>query len=363
LARHVGLALAGSNSSPDTTEAEALLGDLGERIFAAILCLSTGLRTLTVRCPPCDATHAAVAPRYERLSSLIESALNDNNLGGTTLRYLELVHLAGYPRSLRRADMDRAVSYVRADACPGLLLPPSVIELRVSAVTGGWCNRAITPNIRHASAVTNDLSSSLAAFCESPRWTLTELRFSLLGRRPSGGAAICDAWLSQQARNLKLLDICEMEYHWQDHRLRSLSYLRQLEYLRIPLQLLASLKELRGGLPLHQTLPPRIKTLHINHPSLPSAASTPFDFATTPSGIAAHLLLLPVRNTALGAALCDFALSCQRTHPRLKSIIVQGKQLPVRGAVNAFVFHGDQLRELRDAFVSVGVSLHATDES
>ena len=362
LTRHVALSSLGRPSSKAL--ATSTPHDLGERIFAAILCLSPNIRELVIRCPAFRADTPEEAPRYETLSSLIHDALEDKLLGKNTLKHLETVEFNRCPHvQLFCLGGYIPCHQVRADTCPGLLRPASVVEVGVGLDIGGWQQvQAVGPNIRRVEIATQDPSRSLSAVCCSKLWGLEELRLSTIGRLAPADAVL-DAALCEVAETLKLLNIRRTKVFWWQGPLKALPSLRRLEDLCVPIHLLGSPDDIKNGLLLHEVLPPRLKRLHITHYWLSLERLSPWATASEPGQEDAWVGprdRSPMRKGGFVSALRAFATCCRQTHPQLESIIAQGREKsdPHRDG-ESLVLRGGELDELQRAFSEVGVGFRA----
>ncbi|ROT41180.1 hypothetical protein SODALDRAFT_376879 [Sodiomyces alkalinus F11] len=330
--------------------------NLAERLFAAVLFLCANLRSVTLRCLPYWPDFPPAEIRYDTLSKLLESSLEDPILRNTTLQNLDVVRFASQ-EGIKAAGLDRTGSgstdcfFTRVDTCPGLVQIPSVMEIGSHITNGGWKEVGdINPNIQRVTI--SSLHPNRDVGLASNAWSLSELVVIQLPwwdpEEPdhvdyeSASPSIADALLRKQADTLTVLDLREIvDLEMVASTVTSLMPPSQLfpafsrlETLRISSVALESEKGLARQ--LNKVLPPLLKTLHISayNADVLTGDAPPGGFNNVSihkvseslageiqSGLRAGEQYIP----HLTAALHMFAPVCGETHPKLRSIIIEGE--------------------------------------
>lgn len=392
--------------------------DTLERVFAAVLCLTYGLQTVSFPPPPgkkwclkgfgdADGFDAGEeetfnlyldAARYDTLSSLLQLAYQDRLLSSTTLQNLEAVRFTFVPKFSpinSRAhsysiDPDTSVPLnpgysFHIDACIGILQAPKVEEFemdsangtRASELTHDFCladlkiKRAFFTSAANTQQVLDDT-------CRN--WSLTALAirganvasYEDLSDASSDPAPEIDVWntaLTKCAKTLKVLDIGSVNCFWSPlQHLSCLDHLVALEHLRIGLPLLNTNQGFITR-SLAEVLPRRLKTLTINDAFAAHFYDMYFLQEESQDEAKTSADRKPRRyRRLLSSALRKFSRVCGETHPELRSIMVFGLP-PVDGpryqtTVRALELAGPQpgqvivdIDQLRDLFAASGVAI------
>lgn len=353
--------------------------DAAERAFAAILLLTTELRTLSFPPPPESTWHRGdsdvsisaddedrswdaykVSGYYDVLSNILEYAYDDPKLSPTTLQRLEAVRFTFVPSFLPYNSSARyyptegdpgvpaypAYTY-QLDACLGILRAPRVVELESDADNG---RRKVE---FHHRGTLGELNLRRAFFSSSGfdqgaledacnYWPLTALCVRGADAADYDHDSDSDdeffipeidvfnTSLEKVATTLKVLDISSDNSPWSPlQHLSSLHKLVALEHLRIGLPLLNT----NDGFvtrPLCHILPPSLKTLTIddsfaaNHYAGTYTAEESWDESgRRKDGPRRYRRLISM-------ALCKFASVCGKTYPKLHSVMVFGEP-PIEG--------------------------------
>ncbi|KAK3319518.1 hypothetical protein B0T19DRAFT_432603 [Cercophora scortea] len=374
--------------------------DLGERIFAAILCLATGLRSLVVWCPIC-CDHSDVAGRekpsfrYPTLDRLITSALASPVLQDATLPNLKSVRLDRDYRQdlLSKADYRRCPCGdplpdlpLMVDTCLGILRAPQVTAFQGSYdTTAAWktiieTNRNITQLTFAPGSVFGKGNPELPALLElvSEKWELQDLVYQcpLADRSPELLPAVkpehVDVMLKNLSTSLVSLNFVIQTFLTDCYKrglpppqLEFLPSMARLEHLQMSLPMLVGDKPL-DSVQLERILPPTLKSLHIADEGdleprgwYGSYARDVFD--TAPNGLPEpEETDIELKRDLPGViyVLTRFAQVCGRTHPKLRSVVLQdGWELyaeywghPKPDPIN------EHERRLRDEFKVAGVA-------
>ncbi|KAH7001036.1 hypothetical protein EDB80DRAFT_721376 [Ilyonectria destructans] len=389
--------------------------DALERAFAAVLCLTDGLQTVSFPPPPgkkwClkgfgDGSEAEEetfnlyldAARYDTLSSLLQLAYHDRLLS-STLRNLEAVRFTFVPEFSpinSRAhsysiDPDTSVPLnprysFHIDACIGILQAPKVEEFemdsangtRASELTHDFC----LADLKIKRAFFTSAASTQQVLDDACRnWSLTALAIcganvasyeDLSDASSDPAAPEIDVWntaLTKCAKTLKVLDIGSVNCFWSPlQQLSCLDRLVALEHLRIGLPLLSTNQGFITR-SLAEVLPRRLKTLTINDAFAAHFYNEYFLQEESQDEAKTMADRKPRRyRRLLSLALRKFSRVCGETHPELRSIIVFGLP-PVDGpryqtTVRALELAGPQpgqvivdIDELRDLFAGYGVAI------
>ncbi|KAL6413075.1 hypothetical protein AUP68_02572 [Ilyonectria robusta] len=390
--------------------------DALERVFAAILCLTDGLQTVSFPPPPgkkwclkgfgdgSDAEEESFnlyldAARYDTLSSLLQLAYQDRLLSSTTLQNLEAVRFTFVPEfspinsraHTYSIDPDTSVPLnpgysFHIDACIGILQAPKVEEFemdsangtRASELTHDFC----LADLKIKRAFFTSAASTQQVLDDACRnWSLTALAIrganvasyeDLSDMSSDQAAPEIDVWntaLTKCAKTLKVLDIGSFNCFWSPlQQLSCLDGLVALEHLRIGLPLLNTNQGFITR-PLADVLPRRLKTLTINDSFAAHFYNEYFRQEESPDEAKTVADRKPRRyRRLLSLALRKFSRVCGETHPELCSIMVFGLPLVdgprYQTTIRALELAGPQpgqvivdIDQLRDLFAESGVAI------
>ncbi|CAH0058011.1 unnamed protein product [Clonostachys solani] len=342
------------------------VNDTCERALAAILCLVSELRSLSL--PPLphskwlivtDDEWELYAPQneyhYNTLSSLVETA-RQSEFSACALQHLEAVRFTGW-RGFDGFNSDKEVVYnppadptlpdcpdhtFPLSSCLNLLLGPNITDFKADAVDEVDPDQFRKNLPMHSSIKRASLTISYHLMVLNfigRTWDLSALTVrparAVFMRRDEGmrpHIPNLDAWdnsLLSLKGSLKELDIGWMDgYEFPSHRrLNSLPLLGALEHLCIGIPLLAGMAKFSES-PLHSVLPPNLRTLRLHDwvtgnyydKYLPG-----FDlFELAEDEVEDGLKPLVTFQIDFSASLRSFAQVCGTTHPHLRSIMVFG---------------------------------------
>ncbi|KAK3319519.1 hypothetical protein B0T19DRAFT_467029 [Cercophora scortea] len=276
-------------------------GDIGQRIFAAILCLTPNLRVITIRSPP-SPNHLALNPRtsyqesYAIASFLVSQALSDPVLGPTVLPKLETYRVALGIGEVFRMDptLKKLGSRpggnpfqpdfaVLPHICPGILEAPKVstVDIAYDMRTGSaWAWGPLTACSTNITRVTFysqahwDIETVLLHVCNA--WKLKELVCDapVPDPLPRVNPRAVDSALLQVKDTLEVLDFAlgvqrNPRGDSTPMKLECLPKMRRLKHLHVSPVLLFG--RLPSGFPslqspplsLAEVLPPHLVTLRL----------------------------------------------------------------------------------------------------
>ncbi|ELQ37305.1 hypothetical protein M0657_004083 [Pyricularia oryzae] len=257
--------LAETTRMPDRAE----LDGLGERIFAAILCLASKLDSVAFQMPRC----ATVPTKVDEIkctvtSGIIDRAMRDEVVGSNVLQNLTTVKVQPDMRMFmyygwddETGDDEEPCRGVRLDACPGLFNAPNITTVEGFKDSGGWDRLPTqTKNVKVAGILEPDTVSTI---CDYPNLERLTIRPAALDMAK---ADIEDdefnSALLKRADTLKQLDFRTMgnetltTSYGPEKRLHCLPKMHKLEDLTIELfALFGTSDKLRTQGPLADLLP------------------------------------------------------------------------------------------------------------
>ncbi|KAK3690524.1 hypothetical protein B0T22DRAFT_537156 [Podospora appendiculata] len=338
----------------------ALPKDIGQRIFAAILCLASNLRTLTIRSPPsCNTVNidpaTAFRQSYASTSFLVSSALTDPLLGPTVLPRLETYRVALGMGEVFRRDPLLGLAFTGNPFEPYFRVLPHV---RPGILEAPNCATNIT-RFAFIDILAEDIQEIVPRVCKA--WRLKELVYDVPPPYfpPQVDPRVLDDGLLPVKDTLEILElVVDMQYnHRGDYTLRK--HLHDSEVT------LFGRHRHRSPAPLLPAgvLPPGLVSLRL--------AERPFVKSHEHQWMKRSLLAPVCRKSAWGFAditetmprgvemLAMFAGVCAITHPELRMLVYEDSGLVEPGMYGSSeesrVYKEEWFLVLRALFARAGV--------
>ena len=246
--------------------------DLGERIYATILCLLPSVESVIFQMPHHSAEpHKLEEVQYTVMSDIIGEALQDCKLGPYMLQKLHTVKIQPDMAMAWHAEREYGIRY---DACVGLLRAPNLRVIEAFQESGGW---EVLPQCLTDVSVYGYLQPhTMGIICNLPcleRLTVQPAPVSM--REANRNDDIFNTALAKCALTLRYLDFQTMgnitlwNYLGPELRLHCLAKFAVLEHLSIEIFSLSPSSKDLPNLELADMLPHSLRTLDLSERWLP----------------------------------------------------------------------------------------------
>ncbi|RYP15271.1 hypothetical protein DL766_009446 [Monosporascus sp. MC13-8B] len=246
--------------------------NLGERIFASIVCLAVGLESVLFQMPLQIERQSSIRPgyvdknRYVVASNIISKTLLDPEIGQTVLQKLTTVKIQPDMENPSAVFGEAGDLGIRYDACPGIFTAPNVAAVEAFKESGGW--EALPRGVKDVALYGIIKPKTLGIICDYPKLERLTIQPAMDEMEEAVLADdVFNTALAKVAPTLRYLDfqtlgnITLSKSYGPTMRLGSLVRLTQLENLSIEIFALFGTSEKIDQLTLADIVPGSLKNL------------------------------------------------------------------------------------------------------